>query len=115
MKVLTPKRGPLFGKRRIVSKPMAPRVQVPQGMQHKVPIQNKGIPTQKIEDKKYVEHEEPKGFQKLLENKKILLSAGILFISLIAIVVVVAVSLSYTSEVVEKSSLLIPFMFRKKD
>ena len=114
MKVFTPKRGPLFGRKKIISRPMAPRVQVPQGAPHQVPIQEQGTVTQEVKETEAIV-EEKKGFANLLGNKKIILSAGILFVSVIAIVVVVAISLSYTNEVVEKSSILLPFLIRRKD
>ncbi|MBL7051844.1 MAG: hypothetical protein ISS01_02035 [Nanoarchaeota archaeon] len=119
MKVFTSKRGPLFARKKIISRPMAPRVQVPQGMPHRVPIQSQGVANQKApiqnQESSKPKVEEQKGFQKILGNKKIIFSAGILFVSVIAIVVVVAISLSYTNEVVEKSSILLPFLIRRKD
>jgi len=47
-------------------------------------------------------------------NKRLLLSFGLIFVAVVIIVVLVLTSQLFTQEVVQKSSILIPFLFTDK-
>ena len=91
---ITPKRGPLFGK---------PKVHIQQAVQQRY--------AQRPELRSLPKYEAKKSF---FQKKKIILSVGVIFISLVVIAVVVLMGGSYTEEVAEKSALFIPFLFNKK-
>tara|TARA_Y100000310_G_C20255573_1_gene611180 strand:+ start:16 stop:300 length:285 start_codon:yes stop_codon:yes gene_type:complete len=85
---ITPKRKPLFGKKEVV----------------------------KVQPKKFVPKvaEKPAEVKKPRFNKKLLISAGVVVVAVVAIVIILLVSGVYVGEVSEKSSILIPILWKWK-
>ena len=50
--------------------------------------------------------------ESIFANTKLLISLGVIFIALVTIVVVLVIGSNYSSDVAQKSSILIPFLWR---
>ncbi|MBT4174994.1 hypothetical protein HOC80_00735 [archaeon] len=85
---ITPKRKPLFGKKEVVK--VQPKKFVP-----------KTTTTKPVEVKKP-------------SMNKLWISVGVIVVAIVAIVIILLVSGVYVDEVVEKSSILIPFLWKWK-
>ncbi len=87
---ITPKRKPLFGKKEVVK--VQPKKFVPKVAEKPIEVKKQGM----------------------FANKKLLISAGVVVIAIIAIVIVLLFSGVYIGEVAEKSSILLPFLWKWK-
>lgn len=94
----TPKRGPLFGSK--------PKVHIQREVQQRyapkpglTPLPKQSVPKQ----------------ESFLAKNKLLIGGGIIVVCLVFIAVVLIIAGIYSQEVTEKTALMIPFLFRKKE
>ena len=117
--VVNTRRRPLFGRNTVPPKqPVARPVQRPTPVTQDVTPSTQ-LPGSDTTAPKVATPVPSKGQQFIKEedkskkSKKLWISLGIILIAIVTIIMVVVLGTTYTEEAIEKSSLIVPFMFRK--